>query len=149
MSHVGSTNTTRSYLQWFIYDSPRINKFFKGIFINILFIIYWYGTLNMVDYVHKYFSNSMLTKCCFALKKKNFSFLVQTNVLTQLKEWLLYSLQFLSYIQQKLNYHAKTNHSERMTILIKVDYTRTRASDSKHFPALTHIIFLVNILGLC
>ena len=33
----------------------------------------------------------------------------------------------------------------------KEDYprTRSRASDSKHLPALTHSIFLVNILGLC
>ena len=30
---------------------------------------------------------------------------------------------------------------------IKGDYPRTRASDSKHLPALNH--FLVNILGLC
>ena len=32
---------------------------------------------------------------------------------------------------------------------MKEDYPQIKASDSKHLPALTHSIFLVNILGLC
>ena len=33
--------------------------------------------------------------------------------------------------------------------LFKGDYARTRASDSKHLPAVILNVFLVNILGLC
>ena len=38
---------------------------------------------------------------------------------------------------------------KRIYLWLKGDYTRTRASYSKHLPALIHSMFLVNILGLC
>jgi hypothetical protein len=45
--------------------------------------------------------------------------------------------------------YIKTTITCRLPFLAKEDYPRTRASASKHLPALTHIIFLVNIIGLC
>ena len=37
----------------------------------------------------------------------------------------------------------------KLSLLYKGDYARTRASDSKHLPAVILNVILVNILGLC
>ena len=71
------------------------------------------------------------------------------------------SLKICLFCKKKFKWISKKKYKDRTDkyVLIEIqlfektclkeDYSRTRASDSKHLPALTHSNFLVNILCLC
>ena len=64
--------------------------------------------------------------------------------------WMLTSLVFFRCERQNKDlFTEKEALKTTVTKQVKGDYPRTRASDSKHLPAMILNVFFVNIIGFC